>query len=197
MFVFNDMMLFASGKPGKYKIHRILYLALCSLEDLLDCRNYQHAFRISCSQKPFIVSFPSAYIKRICFQKIAAAILSHQSAVAQLIAEMRADNDPDLIKEAERFLPFKRVFIERFGVNQKKKNLYNDHCKLCCKQFQTLIKRRRTCPVCNDTNICRDCFNGKVNIDGSSKTVCDGCVDIASGKICVEDWCLIYNSQFL
>jgi len=74
--------------------------------------------------------------------------------------------------------------------------LYNDHCKLCCKPFQAVIKRRKTCPVCNDVNICRDCFNEKASVDTrSKKKVCDGCVDIVNEKIRVEDWFPLSQNQ--
>ena len=34
LFLFNDMLLYASGKAGKYKVHRVLFLVFCLLEDL-------------------------------------------------------------------------------------------------------------------------------------------------------------------
>lgn len=72
-FLFSDLIMYASdGLNTKYKMHRVIHLSLCRLEDLRS-DTPAHAFKIISPQKTFRVCAPSAKKK----QAWLTAILHH------------------------------------------------------------------------------------------------------------------------
>ena len=63
--LFNDLILYASeGSMGiRYKVHRVVHLSLCRLEDVRSS-SFPHAFRIISPQKSFLVLAESAEKKK-------------------------------------------------------------------------------------------------------------------------------------
>ena len=62
--LFNDLILYASeGMNVRYKVHRVVHLSLCRLEDVRSAA-FPHAFRIISPQKSFLVLAESAEKKK-------------------------------------------------------------------------------------------------------------------------------------
>ena len=75
--LFNDLILYASeGMNVKYKVHRLVHLSLCRLEDVRSSV-FPHAFRIVSPQKSFLVLAESAEKKKRWLD----AILQHLTVV--------------------------------------------------------------------------------------------------------------------
>merc|ERR1719361_1960390 len=88
LFFFSDLLLYANGRPGKYRSHRVLFLIFCALEDLKDSRGVTNAFRIHSPQKSVTIALPNAEYKRICFKKINELIVKQMKSVRQLIQDL-------------------------------------------------------------------------------------------------------------
>ena len=57
LFFFNDLLLYANcSNNRKFKVHRVLLLVFCALEDAKDSRNVRHQFRIHSPQKSITIA---------------------------------------------------------------------------------------------------------------------------------------------
>merc|ERR1719361_1812916 len=90
LFFFSDMLLYANGRPGKYRSHRVLLLIFCALEELKDSRNVTNAFRIHSPQKSITIALPNAAYKRICFKKINELIVKQRKTTRKLIRDLQS-----------------------------------------------------------------------------------------------------------
>merc|ERR1719433_434653 len=88
LFFFSDLLLYANGRAGKYRSHRVLFLIFCALEDLKDGKGVTNAFRIHSPQKSVTIALPNAEYKRICFKKINELIVKQRKSVRQLIQDL-------------------------------------------------------------------------------------------------------------
>lgn len=55
LFLFSDALMYASGSGTKYKVHRVIQLAFCRIENLKDTKDLRFAFRVVNPQKTFVL----------------------------------------------------------------------------------------------------------------------------------------------
>ena len=199
LFFFSDLLLYANGRAGKYRSHRVLFLIFCALEDLKDSRGVTNAFRIHSPQKSVTIALPNAEYKRICFKKINELIVKQRKSTRKLIQDLFAlhrqqkqRGGPDL-GDGDKFeklaLKFKRssAFLHQtLETIQKGKRSVPNNCKLCLQQFNRVNRRKKECPICNDF-VCPKCMTRKARDPRSKsakkKNVCDGCLDIVEERL--------------
>eukprot|EP01083_Nonionella_stella_P019471 54089_1 len=185
LFFFSDMLLYANGRPGKYRSHRVLLLIFCALEDLKDSRNVTNAFRIHSPQKSITIALPNAEYKRICFKKINELILKQRKKVRQLIQELIRKHDDKYLKLAHKCQRSSAFLHQNINYITHNKNPMPNHCKLCLSAFNRMGRRKKECPIC-DGNVCPKCIQRKAKTNTKTnkrRNVCDGCLDIVEGRL--------------
>lgn len=203
LFFFSDLLLYANGRAGKYRSHRVLFLIFCALEDLKDGRGVTNAFRIHSPQKSVTIALPNAEYKKICFQKINELIVKQRKDVRRLIQDLlalhrqqsqqRRNGPGPEMDDSDRYeklaMKFKRssAFLHQTLETIKKgKKIVPNNCKLCLQQFNRVNRRKKECPICNDF-VCPKCMTRKAKDPRSNsakkRNVCDGCLDIVEERL--------------
>merc|ERR1712228_902293 len=190
LFFFSDMLLYANGRPGKYRSHRVLLLIFCALEDLKDSKNVKNAFRIHSPQKAITIALPNNEYKRICFKKINELIVKQRKKIRLLIHELLKKNQKDqiygdkFVKLANKYQSSSAFLHQTMDSIVNNKNPLPNNCKLCLSAFNRMNRRKKECPICNDY-VCPKCIQRKALKHKSQKrqNVCDGCLDIVEGRL--------------
>ena len=106
--LFSDLILYASqsgsASAGRYKVHRVVHLSLCRLEDVRSAV-YPHAFRIVSPQKSFLVLADSADKKQRWLDAILANLREVMEKRKKYIEEARKKEDADDKSSAPAPLP--------------------------------------------------------------------------------------------
>merc|ERR1712130_1031506 len=182
-YLFNDLLIYVSGNPGNYAVHRVLHLSLCKIVDLRDgfIRNIKNAFRIVSPQKNIILIAETSKEKHEWFQLIQSAINKQIEQRARWINEnynilQEYHETARVSKYLGRDSKPKKHELHRIqnGKACKEKNELNpdvlyeikvffdrsNPCKLCAKPFKRFTRKSK-CPWCLDI-ICKDCFRKKI-----------------------------------
>jgi hypothetical protein len=162
-FLFNDVMLYAERKAGKYHLHREVPVKGLRAEDVLELdRGIDRqalAFQIHSSAKSFVVYCSSP-------QEKVDWMLAITSAANYYLKE---HPEAQVSFSAPVWVPDKD----------------SKTCALCAKKF-TLTFRRHHCRLCGRC-VCNNCSKARVaiaDLGNSSVRSCDICAEkVASGKI--------------
>merc|ERR1712244_200588 len=168
LFLFSDMLLYANGRPGKYRSHRVLLLFFCALEDLKDSKNVKNAFRIHSPQKAITIALPNNEYKRICFKKINELIVKQRKRVRQLIHELLKKKEEKYVKIANKYQISSAFLHQSIESIMNNKNPLPNNCKLCLTAFNRVNRRKKECPICNDY-VCPKCIQRKARKHKSQK----------------------------
>jgi len=185
LFLFNDLFVYGTGRPQKYKIHRVLILVFCTLEDIpnnkSNVNSMKYAFRILSPQKNITIALPTAEYKQIIFDKIEEAIKLQKQRYTKLIEELSNLKDPKLQEKAKLFRESCAFLHQDSTTVKRERPLYDDNCKLCLSKYGFLTTKRKQCPQCKDS-ICQKCIQATTKIQNKKKNVCDGCIPIIENK---------------
>ena len=176
LFFFNDMLIYATGKPGKYKAHRVLFVIFCALENMDD-----NKFKIHSSQKTVIIELPTIEYKKICFKKINELISKQRKQVKQLIINLKNSKYPGHPTLANKYANSCKFLHQNMTTVIDGVVPLPNHCKLCLFQYK-LSRSKKLCPVCEDY-VCKKCIQRKTRYNNKKRNVCDGCYNIVQKRL--------------